>query len=116
MKRILIVDDNEEILDVISIILQGEGYEIHCCNTGHHLFENVIKFDPDLILLDIMLGEYDGRELCDEIKSNKKTLHIPIILISAAHDLQHHPGKADGFVAKPFELDYLIDSVAAFIN
>lgn len=116
MKKILVVDDNAEILEVIAIILEGEGYKVNCYPTGELLLETVNTFKPDLILLDIMLGDYDGRELCDALKNNSETSHIPVVLISAANDLQLHANKADGFVAKPFELDYLTETVAALIN
>ncbi|MES3017699.1 MAG: response regulator [Bacteroidota bacterium] len=116
MKRVLIVDDNEEVSDVIGIILQDAGYDVHSHPTGNNLVSDVLTINPDLILMDIMLGEYDGRELCDELKNNEETAHIPILLISAAHDLHAKRNQADGFVAKPFDLEYLLQRVARTIN
>jgi len=116
MKKVLIVDDNEEISDVVAIILRDAGYEVLCHPTGNQLVSTVLSIDPDLILMDIMLGKYDGRKLCDELKNNQETAHIPILLVSGAHDLHSQRNQADGFVAKPFEIDYLLHRVATTIN
>lgn len=116
MKRILIVDDNEDVSDVIGTILREEGYEVRFHPTGDDLIPTVLAVDPDLILMDIMLGEHDGRKLCGDLKDNEKTAHIPILLISAAHDLHSQQNKADGFVSKPFDVDYLLGRVARTIN
>ncbi|MEJ7694521.1 response regulator [Daejeonella sp.] len=116
MKKVLIVDDNEEICHVIVIVLREEGYDAQSYNTGNNLIPTVLTINPDLILMDIMVGKHDGRKLCDELKTNAETAHIPIILISAAHDLHTQPNMADGFVSKPFDMDYLLRRVARTIN
>jgi DNA-binding response OmpR family regulator len=62
-KRILIVDDNEDISQVVGMVLRDEGYDVHSHPTGNDIISTVLTVKPDLILMDIMLGEYDGREL-----------------------------------------------------
>jgi len=116
MKKVLIVDDNHEISDVLTLILREAGYDVESHSTGDNLESTVLTSNPDLILMDIMLGKYDGRKLCDELKNNKETAHIPILLVSAAHDLHSQRNKADGFVAKPFDIEYLLHRVARTIN
>ncbi|MEJ7693622.1 response regulator [Daejeonella sp.] len=116
MGRILVVDDNEEILEVIELILQSEGYEVQCCQTGNDLLSTVHTFNPDVVLLDIILGGYDGRVLCNELKANSKTAHIPVILMSAAHNLKIAICPADGYIPKPFEIEYLVETVAALVK
>lgn len=118
MKKILVVDDNDEILKVIEIILNLEGYEVKCWDNGD-LSLVVHEFQPDLILLDIMLGSTDGRELCRELKSQKETMHIPVIIISASHTIYssgENNCKADAFIPKPFDVGYLVTQVDAYVN
>jgi DNA-binding response OmpR family regulator len=115
MKKVLIVDDNNEILDIISIVLDMEGYSVECSNSGHRILDKVLRYSPDLILLDIMLGDLDGREICKELKGNFDTKHIPVIMISASHHLYNNNVKvcdADDFIAKPFDIDDLVARVA----
>lgn len=119
MKRVLVIDDNEDILNVISILLDMEGYEVKCCDNGHCISETILTFSPHIILLDIMLGDMDGREVCRALKSNPRTEHIPVIMISASHGL--YDGKdsgclADDFIAKPFDIDMLARKVSAYVD
>jgi DNA-binding response OmpR family regulator len=118
MKKILIVDDNPDILELLSLIFDAEGYQILATPTGFQLLENVTKFYPDLILLDIMLGDYDGRDLCNELKNSALHKHIPILMLSASHGLYSLNEKhchADGFMAKPFDVGRLIDKANSLV-
>ena len=111
-KRILVVDDSHAILDVLSMALEAEGYEVTTSLTGAGLrqFERNL---PDLILLDVLLSGEDGGEICQRLKSDERTRHIPVILISAHAGLQETAGScgADGFLVKPFRLTELRDMV-----
>ncbi len=115
-KRILIVDDNEDISQVVSMVLSDKGYDVHSHSTGDDLIATVLSIKPDLILMDIMMGEYDGRELCSMLKDNEGTADIPILLISGAHDLHPKQNRADGFISKPFDMDYLLLRVARTVR
>lgn len=115
-KRVLVVDDDEDILDVIRIILEDEGYEVTTLNNGNDVSKNVAASKPDLILLDVMLGGMDGREICKDLKSNSMFQLIPIVMISASHNLQdqlQQPKSANAFIPKPFDIDNLINVVNA---
>ncbi len=119
MQRILAVDDNEDILEVLQLILEDFGYEVETLNNGSFLFDKIKAHRPDLILLDIMLGNLDGRELCKDVKSQKETHDIPIILISASHNLSNlfKPSNApDDFLAKPFNINELIGKIQMHIS
>ena len=114
MKRILAVDDNKDILNVLRYILEDSGYEVDTLDNGHYLFEQIQKNTPDLILLDIMLGDMDGRVLCKDVKAKQETHDIPVILISATHnvaDIFKHTGSPDDFLAKPFDIYVLLNSI-----
>jgi len=115
-KKILAVDDDNDILDVIRIILEDEGYEVYTLANGKHVFEFVGENYPDLILLDVMLGGMDGRDICRALKEHEEYKKIPVVMISASHNLNNlllMPGAPDNFLAKPFDIDRLIDMVKA---
>ena len=117
MRRILVVDDNEDILEVIKLILEDYNYEVTTLADGGLLFDKLSENHPDLILLDVMLGKVDGRELCRVIKTQKETMDIPVILISASHQVQERytiNGVApDDFLAKPFDISDLLEKIEA---
>jgi two-component system phosphate regulon response regulator PhoB len=119
MRRIIVVDDNEDILEIIKLILEGYDYEVITLADGNLLIDQMKLFKPDLILLDIMLGNMDGRELCKTLKSNNDTMDVPIILVSASHNLSDRfmtPGSNIDFLAKPFDITELIDKVALSLS
>ena len=114
MRRILVVDDDKDILEIVQYILEDSGYTVEPLTDGHFLFEKIRSFNPDLIILDIMLGNMDGRELCRDIKTNVETHKIPVVMISASHALKDISSPAyqpDDFVAKPFDIDALLNCV-----
>jgi DNA-binding response OmpR family regulator len=114
MRRILAVDDDKDILEIIKYILEESGYEVDTLAEGKSLFDHVKQHEPDLILLDIMLGNLDGRELCKTLKNQQETKSIPVILISASHDPGNlnQAGSPDDFIAKPFDIDVLLNRIS----
>ena len=116
-KKILVVDDDEGIVEVVQIVLEGEGYQVHTSIDGERL--NHLGTDaPDLILLDVLLAGMDGRDICRSLKSNKATCHIPVIMLSAHSDASKvaDSGGADDFLEKPFDVDVLINIVAKHLS
>lgn len=112
--KILVVDDDLDILEIIGLILEGEGFQVECMADGKNIFERIANFNPNLIILDVMLGNMDGREICNNIKNNEKTQHIPVIMISATHNLDQFIKKncrPDDFIEKPFDVVNLIHKV-----
>ena len=116
-KRILVVDDSQAILDVMSLALDAEGYEVSTSLTGA-CFQHIESNLPDLILLDVLLSGEDGGEICQRLKSDDHTRHIPLILISAHAGLPDTAARcgADGFLVKPFHLNELRDIVNKHIG
>jgi CheY-like chemotaxis protein len=82
-KRILVVEDEETLLELESILLTSKGYNVEVAKDGKSALELVANMKPDLVLLDIMIPEIDGFEVCRQIKANKATRHIPVIMLSA---------------------------------
>jgi DNA-binding response OmpR family regulator len=117
-KRILVVDDDPDILDAIRFTLEDEGYAITTTEKGEYA-ENLHDGNgglPDLIILDVLLSGKDGRTICRHLKSRDDTRHIPIIMISAHPDAADSAVEvgADAFLAKPWDIDELIALVARF--
>ncbi|MBV9232290.1 MAG: response regulator [Chloroflexi bacterium] len=116
MKKILVVDDDAGILEMVQLVLEGAGYEVQTSLNGA-CFQQMHSERPDLILLDILLSGEDGRELCRQVKSREQTRHIPVILFSAhfsAKDIVARSG-ADAFLPKPFHLHELINLVKRYL-
>ncbi len=114
MIRILVVDDDADILDTIQIVLELGGYEVESLLDAENLFDRIDSFKPNLIILDIVLGKLDGRKLCSEIKLSPKTKSIPVLLMSALYDkqdIQKMIAKPDDFISKPFKMEELLDKI-----
>lgn len=116
-KKILVADDDPAILDAIKLMLEFENYEVSITVDGETIYK-MEKDYPDLLLLDIWMSGQDGREICKYLKANPQTRQIPIIMISASRDIMQSAkdAGADDFIAKPFEMNELLDIVAKFIN
>ena len=116
-KKILVVDDSQAILDVMTLALEAEGYEVSTCATGA-CFRPMEGNLPHLIMLDVLLSGEDGADICQRLKSDEETRHIPVVLISAHAGLQETAGRcgADGFLVKPFHLSELREIVSRYIG
>src|ERR1700728_1304230 len=103
MARILIVEDNLDLRNFLSVILLMNNYKVRSTASKSGLDMQLHAFDPDIILLDVLLGEDDGRSLCKEIKAVNKT--VSIILISANPLLldKYEAYGAAGVIEKPFK-------------
>lgn len=114
MKKVLIVDDEKPISDIIAFNLKKEGYEIETAFDGQEALAKFEEFGPDIILLDLMLPEIDGLEVCREIR---KTSHVPIIMLTAKDsEIDKVLGLelgADDYVTKPFSNRELVARVKA---
>jgi len=114
MKKILVVDDDQDTLTLAKYLLSSYGYEVITHSTGNDVTKVVSDYKPDLILLDVILPGSSGLEICKEIKSS---FNIPIILLSSHADkkasLDHCDASA--FINKPYKIEELIDAVKYFV-
>lgn len=105
MKKILIIENDIDTLDVLSIALTDNGYTVVLSQTKISL-ERIAELNPDIIAIDYLLSDGYGNELCLDIKLNPATSRIPVILFSASLHLEKiiEACRADAFIAKPFDL------------
>lgn len=114
MKKILLIDDEPDIVQLTAKRLTHAGYEVVCYESGLGAFEEVLRVKPDLILLDIRLPGISGLEVYENIKINKKTKSIPIIFFSANISLKDEclrKHKAQYFIKKPYDAQYLLEII-----
>jgi len=113
MKKILIMEDDADTLDIIGITLEENGYEVRQSRKKLSL-GRIIELLPNLILLD----DRDHGDMCLALKRNSLTKHIPIILLSTNPDIEHIATtcKADGFVSKPFDINRLEGKVKEMLR
>lgn len=115
--KIFIIDDDKELTDLIELILLKEDYEVRKFYSGKGVLEAISRQKPDLILLDIMLPDQNGLQLCEKIKSNKETATIPIIVISVRKDeydiLNAFSFGCADYITKPFNEKILLARIKA---
>jgi len=113
MNKILVVDDDTDILTVVEIVLSMNNYIVKTISRWEDISHSIQTFSPDLILLDVSLGGADGREICKQLKKSGETQHIPVLLFSAHYDLVNNINgcMANGLVTKPFETSYLLETI-----
>ena len=119
MKKILVVDDDDDVLETIQLILEIGGYDVEPLNDAQLIFDRISDFKPDLVLLDVVLGKIDGRVICSQIKGHEETKHIPILMMSGLYDLkeiQSMECAPDDFMQKPFTVDRLIERVCDLLE
>jgi len=113
-KRILIVEDNALMIEVMTYILISNGYEVFATNTGNDVFEHIKANHPDLVILDAILPGINGREICQLIKLNKTTCNLPVIMCSgdeSIDDALEQKGAPDDVLHKPFDINCLIEKI-----
>lgn len=113
--RILIIDDEPEITEIVDVFLSNAGYEVIAENTSLDGIKAAQKLIPDIILLDIMMPGMDGYEVCNALKTNPRTADIPVIFLTGK-DARDDSGRSfqvggDLFVKKPFSCERLLDIV-----
>ncbi len=113
-KKILIVDHNALMLDVMTYILISNGYEVISISNGNEVFSHVKTDHPDLIILDALLPGIDGIEMCQLLKLNKTTQNLPVIICSGDDEIDQsltQTGAPDDVLHKPFDIHSLIEKV-----
>ena len=116
-KKVLVIDDALEILEMIKMIVERKGFKARTLDSTKHAVETIKKEKPDIILIDVLMPHKDGYQVCDEVRCDDEIKHIPIIMLTArpaekeligeAHELY---GATD-YLTKPFEPEQLLEKI-----
>lgn len=119
-KRILVVEDEEDILELVQYNLAKNGFDVVCVMTGEEALQSAIQSEPELILLDLMLPGVDGLEVCRRLKNNAVTCSIPVVMLTArSEEADVVTGLelgADDYITKPFSPRVLVARVRAVLR
>ncbi len=117
LKRILVLDDNQDILDIIKEALLYEKFEVKITSESANIMEVIDSYKPDLIMLDYKLNGPNGDDICRQIKTHPRFYDIPVIICSAYLNNNNMPVcGCDAIIAKPFGLEELIEKVTALVE
>ena len=119
-KKILVVDDEVDLVETVRFPLEMKGFDVLVSYDGEDALSQARKEKPDLIILDLMLPKLDGYKVCRLLKFDERYKHIPILMLTAKTQekdkiLGMETG-ADEYITKPFEMDYLMEKVKAYLN
>ena len=114
-KKIIIIEDDQDILDILTYILSDEGYEVLAYRDSKVLTE-VLFYQPMLVLMDNRLDDGFGKDFCKKFKSNPELSHFPVVLMSANPGLEEMAleSHADAYLKKPFNINELLDLVRRY--
>lgn len=119
MSRVLIIDDDKDLLLVVKSFLQKKGFDVSAYADWEGASLSIRTHEPQMILLDVFLSGVDGLEVCKRLKSSGYTRHIPIIVFSGyprVADTAIYEFGADDFIAKPFEINELVKKIHKLLS
>ena len=119
-KKILIVDDEQQLALAVKIRLQSRGYQVVTAGDGKQALEAVEKEHPDLVILDILMPVMDGYEVYHLLKENPQTKDVPVIIVTAKGERKDRQlglnGAAYNYIAKPFEIERVVAKVREVLS
>jgi DNA-binding response OmpR family regulator len=121
IRRVVYIEDDPEMIDLVMLILTRRGYQVKGANGGRTGLDLIFQDPPDLVLLDLMMPGLDGWEVYQQLKANEKTRNMPVIIVTAKAQaidrvLGLHIAKVDDYIAKPFRPQELLDSIERVLS
>lgn len=120
MKKVLIVDDESDIIETLKFMIESEGISCITAYDGEEALNKTKKENPDLIILDVMLPKINGYKVCRLLKFDAKYKNIPILMVTARSQQEDkHIGQetgADDYITKPFNIEELLITVKNYLN
>ena len=118
--KILVVDDEKDVAEVVEMLLSSEGYEVEIASDGLKAMESIEKGIPDLVILDIMMPELNGIEVCEKMRAMSDMDETPIVMFSAKLSAlvkkESFDAGADGFITKPFNARGFISGIKTYLE
>jgi len=118
--KVLVVDDDLDIVETIVFMLRSRGFNVITAYDGSEGLIKVRERQPDIIILDLMMPQMDGFEMCHKLKNDEATKNIPVIVLTARSDSEArykaHKSAADDYIVKPFDLPTLVTKINKFLS
>ena len=118
-KKVLVIDDEPEMLSLVKFTLEQGGFEVHTCDNGRTAWDEIAKVKPDVLILDVMLPGIDGYSLQLKMSQDPSTKNLPIVILTALEPsktlFQKFPQVA-GFMTKPFKTEELLKTVQSAVE
>ena len=113
MKKLLIIDDDEDISAMLFLLLRSKNFEVEVVTKSENIFNRIKMYQPDIILLDVFLTGYDGRVICKQLKFHPDFKHIPVIMVSGDDEVLQTAEQygANDFIQKPFDAEVLLSKI-----
>lgn len=117
MKKVFILDDDEDIIEVLSHILSKQ-YELCCKNNAEGIYETIISFSPDIILMDNFIGQQNASEIIHDLRTAEQPLSTPVVLFSAAHNIEEVAASigAASYLAKPASINDIREKIKKMLG
>ena len=117
MTPILVIDDEVAIVEMLSVFLKEEGWQVTTASNGQEGLERLTRVRPAVVVSDVMMPVLDGWELCRRMQADPRYQSIPLVLMSAARTAQSLPGcRYAALVRKPFGLDEMLQTITSLLN
>jgi two-component system response regulator VicR len=121
VRQLVYIEDEEEMIDLVGLILNRHGFEVHGALGGRQGLDMVQRELPNLVLLDLMMPDMDGWDVYQQMKSDEKTRHIPVIVITAKAQsidkvLGLHIAKVEDYILKPFSPQELVERIEKVLD
>lgn len=116
-KKVLLCDNDPDIIEIVSLILSGKGFQVFICTTCEDVPDKIDEHHPDLIIMDLWIPEVGGEKTTIMLKNSPRYKDIPVIILSANNEIETISKRtgADGYVAKPFEIKDLVQKINSHI-
>lgn len=118
-KKVLVVDDHQDAINILTLILKKGGYDPVSAKDGVEALQKINEENPDLVLLDVMMPKMDGYEVCQAVKANPGSRHIPILMLSAKTDpaskLRGRELGAADYLTKPINPTEILKKVKEYL-
>ncbi len=112
MPRILVVDDDPDVVTICSLVFESEGYDVSTARNGREAYNFLSHNETDAVLLDVMMPFLDGISVCKMVKRDPHTKDLPIVIMSASERLyEGRACSANAVIPKPFDIDHLVDTI-----
>ncbi len=117
-KNIYIVEDNDDIRELVGYLFESEGYHVTSFANATEFKTHLATSLPDIFVLDVMLPDGNGMDICNKLKANNATANIPVLLMSANTNMTYigKESRADDFISKPFDIDELVKRVSTLLG